>query len=180
MKDRKLASRYARALLDSQSDPAAAEKADGFLHALSAALDESADFRSVMFDPAVPRATKAQVLRSLAEQNGMTTQVGNFLATVVDHGRTGSLPTIADAFHQEREARLGIVPAEVTTALPLTDELRARTLRALERMTGRKVRLTTQVDPGLIGGAVTRVGSEIHDGSLRGQLERLRHRMMQE
>lgn len=180
MKDRKLASRYARALLDSLPDPAAAEKADGFLHALCAALEESPDFHGVMFDPAVPRPIRRQVLRSIAEQNGMSHQVGNFLVTVVDHGRTGSLPAIAAAFHEEREARLGIVPAEVTTAWPLTEELKQRTLAVLEKMTGSKVRLTTLVDPGLIGGALTRIGSEVHDGSLRGQLERLRHRMMQE
>jgi len=47
-------------------------------------------------------------------------------------------------------------------------------------MTGRKVRLTAQIEPELIGGAVTRIGSEVYDGSLRTQLAQLRRRMMQE
>lgn len=180
MKDRKLATRYARALLASLTEEAVAEKADGFLSALRAALDESADLRGLLFDPAVPRATRKAVLRALADQNGMPRQVGNFLATVVEHNRTSALSAIAEVFHEERETRIGVVPAEIKTAWPLTEELKARTLAALEKMTGRKVRLTTHVEPELIGGAITRIGSEIHDGSLRTQLARLRQRMTQE
>ena len=64
---------------------------------------------------------------------------------------------------------------------PLTDdELRGRTLSTLERMTGRTVRLTTRVQPDLLGGAVTRVGSQVYDGSLRTQLAQLRKRMSHE
>ena len=52
--------------------------------------------------------------------------------------------------------------------------------RCVDEMTGRKVRLTTTVGPELIGGAVTRIGSEVHDGSVRSQLAQLRRRMLQE
>jgi len=180
MKDRKLATRYARALLASVTDETAADKIDSFLMALRAAFDESADLRGLLFDPVVPRATRKSVLRALADQNDMPREVGNFLATIVDHNRAASLPSIVEVFHEEREKRIGVVPAEITTAWPLPDELKRRTLEALERMTGRKVRLTAQVEPDLIGGAVTRIGSEVHDGSLRTQLARLRRRMMQE
>ena len=180
MKDRKLATRYARALLDSLPDAAEAEAADNFLKALREALEESADLRGLLFDPAVPRATRKSVLRSLSDENGMPKRVANFLATVVDHNRAASLPSIAEVFHERREERAGVLPAEISTAWPLTDDLKQRTLDALEKMTGRKVRLTTTVDPDLIGGAVTRIGSDVHDGSVRTQLDQLRRRMMQE
>jgi len=72
MKDRKLATRYARALLASLSDESVAERADDFLNALRAAVEESADLRGLLFDPAVPRTTRKSVLRSLAEQAGMS------------------------------------------------------------------------------------------------------------
>lgn len=180
MKDRKLAIRYARALLESLPGEGEAEQADGFLTALRGALDESAELRGLLFDPAVPRATRKSVLRKLADENAMPRQVGNFLATVVDHNRTAALASIAEVFHERREARAGVVPAEIATAWPLSEDLKARTLRALEKITGRKVRLTTRVEPDLIGGAVTRIGSEVHDGSLRTQLAQLRRRMSQE
>lgn len=180
MKDRKLATRYARALLDSLPNAVEAETADRFLQALREALDESADLRGLLFDPAVPRATRKSVLRSLASENHMPQQIGNFLATVIDHNRAAALPSIAEVFHERREERAGVLPAEISTAWPLSEQLKQRTLEALEKMTGRKVRLTAKLDPELIGGAVTRIGSEVHDGSVRTQLAQLRRRMLQE
>ena len=81
---------------------------------------------------------------------------------------------------REREAGQGMVSATLTTAAPLTPELKARAVSALERLSGRKVNLTTEVDPGLLGGAVTQVGSMVYDGSLMTQLARLRRTMGEE
>lgn len=180
MIDRKLASRYARALLSSLPDSQSAAKADEFLTVIRESLEESTDFRDLLFDPAVPKRIRKQVLRTLAERAEMPPQVANFLATVVDHNRAKSLASIAEVFHSEREAAAGIVPAEITTAWPLTNDLKERTLRALEQMTGRKVRLTANIDPTILGGAVTKVGSTVYDGSLRTQLDQLRRKMTQE
>ncbi len=180
MKDRQVASRYARALLDSCPNKDVAEEVDIFLTGLGAAVDESREFRELLYDPAIPRATRESVLRSLAEQGGMTVQVANFFSALVNHNRTTSLPSIAKVFHEEREKAMGVVPADITTAQPLADDLRELTLRTLEKITGRKVRLTSQVDPGILGGAVTKIGSTIYDGSLRTQLAQLRRKMTQE
>jgi len=180
MKDRQLAGRYARALLESIPNKDAAEEVDRFLCSLGEALEESREFRDLLYDPAFPRATRESVLRSLAERAGMIVQVANFLSAVVNHNRATSLPSIAKMFHEEREAAMGVVPAEITTAKPLGDDLKERTLRALEQITGRKVRLTSQVDSGILGGAVTKVGSTVYDGSLRTQLAQLRRKMTEE
>src|SRR6185295_13989859 len=132
VKDRKLASRYARALLDALgSDSVSAERTDEFLTALSSAIDESAALRGQLLDPAVSRSARIDTLRSLAEANGLPRQIGNFFAAVVEHNRVSSLGAIAEVFHEEREAAMGIVPAEIRTASPLSDELRDRARRAL-------------------------------------------------
>ena len=180
MKDRQLASRYARALLDSIPNRDTAEEVDRFLGSLGEALEESREFRDLLYDPAVPKATRESVLRTLAERSGMMVQVANFLSAVVSHNRITSLPSIATVFHEQREAAMGVVPAEITTARPLGDNLKERTLRTLEQISGRKVRLTSQVDPGILGGAVTKIGSTVYDGSLRTQLAQLRRKMTQE
>jgi len=180
MKDRKLATRYARALLSAIPDFERAQEADRFLSALREAIEESANFRDLLLDPALSRAHRKGMLRELARNGDQPPQVENFLTTIIDNNRASSLPSIARVFHDELQEKMGIVPVELTSAAPLTDELRARARQALERATGRKVRLETSVDPSLIGGAVTRVGSLVYDGSLRTQLERLRRRMDEE
>jgi F-type H+-transporting ATPase subunit delta len=180
MRDRKLASRYAKALMASLPDLSTAARVDEFLDALRRHLLESEGFQRLLHDPAVPRPTRKTVLRSLAERADMPARVANLLDAVVDHNRTSSLPSITELFHEEVEAAQGIVPAEITTAAPLDEELRQRATRALERLTGKTVRLAENVEPTLLGGAVTRVGSMVFDGSVRTQLGRLRRRMAQE
>jgi F-type H+-transporting ATPase subunit delta len=177
MKDRKLAFRYARALLSVVHDPGTAERIDDFLTALVQALEDSPDLRSAMLDPAVPRSARTKLLRSMVEQNGLPTEVGNFFATLVDNNRIGALDAIAAVYHEERERRQGIVAAEMMTATPISEETKQRARGALERLTGATVRLTCSVEPDLIGGAVTKIGSTVYDGSLRSQLEQLKRKM---
>jgi F-type H+-transporting ATPase subunit delta len=179
MKDRKVAVRYARALLSAISAPEEAVSVDRFLNELGNAMREP-DFRDLMLDPALPRSTRKTALADLVQRTGLDERVTNFLSTLIDNNRIGSLPSIAEVFHEEREKAQGIVPAEITTAVPLTDEMKERARAAVEKLTGRKVRLTSRVEPKLIGGAVTRVGSTVYDGSLRTQLAQLRRKMDQE
>jgi F-type H+-transporting ATPase subunit delta len=179
MKDRSLATRYARALLAAL--PAdRAEEADEFLRALAEGLRSSAEFRDLLLDPAVQRSARTEALVDLARRNDQAPQLVNFLRTLVDNNRAAALPAIAEVFREERERAAGIQAAEITSAAPLGEELERRARLALERATGKRIRLSVRVDPALIGGAVTRVGSRVYDGSLRTQLGRMRQKMTQE
>ncbi len=180
MKNRKLASRYARALLDAIPDPAQSEVVEQFLTALADAMQASRELRDHLLDPAVPRSSRKKAMALIAERHQMPPRVVNFLYTVVDHGRTADLPLMAEVYREMRLRQAGVVSATITTAVPLEDALRQRARQALERLTGHKVDLKFRVEPSLIGGAMTQIGSTIYDGSLRTQLTRLRRRMVQE
>jgi len=177
MKDRKLAVRYARALFAAIPDASASEAVAQFLDAVGSALSGSRELRDRILDPAVPRAKREAAFAALAAKAEMPKGVSNFLKTIVDNNRIAALPTIAEVFSEMREEAMGVVPAEITTATPMTPEQEQRARDAVERMTGRKVILSTKVDGDLIGGAVTRIGSTIYDGSLRSQLGQLERRM---
>ena len=179
MRDRKLATRYARALLATlEADQA--ENVDAFLSALAHAIATSRDLRDVLLNPAVPRAARINVLVTLAKQHAMPAEVGSFMRVVVNHGRARNLTEIAVAFGEAREESVGIVPVELQTAAPLPQDLQNRARSILERLTGKKVRLQFRVDPARLGGAVARIGWKVYDGSLRTQLDILRRRMAAE
>ena len=180
MKDRKLAARYARALLSALPDPIQAESADRFLTDIAEAMASLGPFRAVMLDPAVSRAARAKILDALAAGAGQGPEVRNFLHTLVENQRAGSVPSIAEVFHEVRQAAAGIVPAEITTAIPLPHDLKERARQAIQKVTGGTVRLECKVDEKVVGGAVTRVGGTVFDGSLRTQLGQLHKRMVQE
>lgn len=176
MRGRKLATRYARALLDSVGVEGA-PAAEAFLAGLAEAIRTTPDLKDILLNPAVPSAAKRRSLTALAEQAGAPARVKSFMAVVVDHGRADHLIQIAETFREAREELEGIVPVVVEAAKPMPPDLQQRTRAALERLTGKKVRLTIDVVPDLIGGAVARVGSKVYDGSLKTQLNVLRQRM---
>lgn len=180
MTDRKLAARYARALLATLPDSDRAAAADRFLEALAEQIESTRALRDVLLNPAYPRSARKKALAELASTHGVAPEVGRFLGILLDNGRLLLLPTIASTFRQEREAAAGVVEATITTPQPLTPDLRQKAQAAIARLTGKSVRLEEQVDGSLLGGAVTRVGSMVYDGSLKTQLARLRRRMSQE
>jgi F-type H+-transporting ATPase subunit delta len=143
-------------------------------------MKTNADLRGFFLDPANSPKAKKTILEKLCSARGVPERVSSFLGMVSDNGRLGSLQSIAEVFHSQREAGQGTVSATLTTAAPLTPEIQARARVALEKLSGRKVNLEVEVDPGLLGGAVTRVGSMVYDGSLKTQLARLRRTMGEE
>lgn len=180
MRDRKLATRYARALLGALPDAPSQDLADAFLSALAESLRTSAELRGFLLDPATPSEAKKSSLEMLSTGRGLPARVVTFLAMIVDQGRLANLPSIAEVFHVEREAAQGMISATLTTAAPMSPELTSRAAAALEKLAGRKVNLKVESDPGLLGGAIAQIGSMVYDGSLKTQLGRLRKAMGEE
>ncbi len=102
----------------------------------------------------------------------------NFALLLLERGRISALPAIARAYKQLVDERLGRVQATVTSAQPLDPATAASVQRALEKRTGKRVVITSNVDPSLIGGVVARVGDLVFDGSLKSKLEALRARIL--
>lgn len=177
MKDRKLATRYARALLSVLLDTPAAAAADSFLTSLARGMETSLELRIALLNPAFPRPVRRKALETLADHAGAGPVVGKFLAVIVEHRRVADIPAIAAAFHEAREAAAGVVPATITTARPIETDLQTRVSGSLERITGRQVKATWVVDESLVGGVVSRIGSKVYDGSVKTQLAALRRRM---
>ena len=180
MTDRKLATRYARALLATLPDTTSQDSASSLLDALAQALEGDAVLRRALVDPAVPSAAKSKLLASISSGPDVPAQVRSFLATVVANGRTAALATMATVFREEKERAQGIVTGTLTTASPVGDELASRAAAALSRLSGRRVRLELRVDPDLLGGGVAQIGSMIYDGSVRTQLGLLKNRIAKE
>ena len=82
-----------------------------------------------------------------------------------------------EGFLEEVAERAGVVSAEVRSAVELSPQQQERLRECLEQYTGRKVLLETQVDAGVRGGVVARVGDTVFDGSVNTHLERLRQRL---
>jgi F-type H+-transporting ATPase subunit delta len=166
---------YARALFDAALDENRLEPVREQLAQGVEAEAEVPELRELLRNPQVePRARKAALEDLLT---GADQLVRNFLLVLVDKGRAGQLEEIAREFERLVAEHEGIVHAELTTAVELSDEEARDLLRRIEDSTGRKLEATRKVDPGLIGGIVLQIGSYRLDASVRGRIERLRREL---
>ena len=97
----------------------------------------------------------------------------NFLRALAANRRLALLPQIAAQFEKLRADTEGVVDVEVIAAREIAAPQEKRLQAALAKRLGRQVRMHTQIDESLIGGAIVRAGDLVIDGSLRGRLERL-------
>ena len=170
-----IASRYARALVDVVLE----QKIDGDtareqLRAMVDAVHESLPLRRVWESPAVAPEQKHAVLDAIASRIGAVKPIRNFMAVIIDHRRLGMLDDIVRVFEAELDAQLGFAEMQVSSARPLSAKEQREVELRVERMTGKKVRASYSSNPELLGGVVVRVGDTIYDGSVRGQLEKMR------
>jgi F-type H+-transporting ATPase subunit delta len=171
-------SRYARAFADvvagQKMEPARAREE---LASMVEVLAAAPHLRRVWETPSIPAEQKRRLLDEVVKRTGASRWTRNFLAVLVDRRRIGLLPQIARQFEREMDSRLGLAEAHITSSRELDAAGKQRLEKEVEKLTGKKVRALYDCDPALLGGAVVRIGSTIYDGSVRGQLTRLKQQL---
>jgi F-type H+-transporting ATPase subunit delta len=169
-----VARRYARALLQIGIEDGNLERMGREVGVLARALKRSEELSQTLANPVFPRSEREKVLRALLDRIGATQAVVNFTRLLLDRERVAVLPDIARELDVMIDARAGRVAAKVTSAAPLDEAQKKRLIKTLESLSGKKVDMTMEQDPSLLGGLVAQVGDVVYDGSLRTQLERIR------
>jgi F-type H+-transporting ATPase subunit delta len=170
-----VASTYARAFADVVVDQRLdANRATDGLREIARLMAESADLRRVWQNPAVPADQKRHLLDAIVQREGLDKQVRNLVAVLIDHRRVQFLPRIIEQLEKELDARMGFAEAQILSARELGDAEKRALETQVANVTGKKVRASYGLDASLLGGAIVRVGSTIYDGSVKGQLEKIR------
>jgi F-type H+-transporting ATPase subunit delta len=173
-----VASTYARAFADVVfSSHLDADRAVAELRAIANLLAESTELRRVWENPAVPAEQKRRVLDVISQRDNISKPVRNLVAVLIDHRRSHFLEPIIRQLEKELDARMGFAEAEIISTRPLGDAEKREFEAQVEKLTGKKVRAHYEQDAALLGGAVLRLGSTIYDGSVQGQLERIRQQI---
>jgi F-type H+-transporting ATPase subunit delta len=168
-----LAERYAVALFDLADERRMLDEVASNLRQLRAMLEASSDLTRLIRSPVLSRDQQGAAMGVVAERAELSPLVRDFLAVVARNRRLFAVPAMIEAFLTKLAARRGEVNAQVTAALPLTEAQLAALNEQLRRSIGSRVSVDVQVDPGLIGGMIVKVGSRMVDGSVRSKLQRL-------
>jgi len=168
-----IAKRYAKALVQLGAEEGAVGKFQTELAGIDALLAANAELRSIFTNPAFGVEAKKNILNDLISKLSVSPTVANFLQLLLDKGRLSVLGMIIASYGTLADELSGTVRPTLVSAMPLGDAHVAEIKASLEKMTGKQVVLKVEIDQGLIGGVVTKIGDQLFDGSVRTQLKRI-------
>lgn len=173
-----ISNRYARALADVIIARGETNAVSDELQTFADMIAGHSEMREMLANPVIPVDRKRAVLDALLARGPLRQTSNNFLRLLLANQRLHQLARILKSLERELDSRAGVLAADVTTARPISDLERERLRNRLGGMTGKEVRLKFDVDPDLIGGVVTRLGSVVYDGSVKNQLERMKEELI--
>lgn len=175
------AKRYAKALFDvALEEKADLAQIDRDMASVADMFDGNRDLLTMATRSNVPSATRDRMVAALTTKLALGPHVSKLFALLAGKNALEITPEVAAAFHERLLAHQNLVRAEVTSAVPLTQEKTRQLEDSLSKVTGKKVEVSVSVDPELLGGVVTRIGSTVYDGSVRTQLKHMRDRLVEE
>ena len=171
-------SRYARAFVDVVIDGRLdANRVLQELESMAGTARDNQQLRQIWESPAIAADQKRSLLDAIVARQGISRPSRNLIAVLIDHRRIASLEQVVKDFQQELDRRLGFAEAEISSARELSESEKRALESQVEKLSGKKVRARYSQDASLLGGAVVKLGSTIYDGSVSGQLEKIREQL---
>jgi len=178
MKDTTVASRYAHALFTVTEKRGETEQALADLQGLASALTPGTAAGNLLRSPLVLLADKRKVVVEVLGARTLRS-IALFVDLLLRKKRLVDFPGIVEQFEALVEHKQGVRRAHVTSAVPLTADETSRLHKELERYTMSRIKLTSDVDARLLGGALVRIGDRVIDRSVRTLLDSIRENLQE-
>ncbi len=165
--------RYAKALVELGAEQKMVERYGEELAAVSSLLDREELLRLILESPSFPQEKKSAILKDVIGSMKVSEGMRNFLGLLLAKDRLSHLPQIEAKYRALADERSGVLRARLSSAAELDPEQSRAIQKDLEKQTGKKVKLTVDIDPALIGGLKAEFGGKVFDGSIQTQLKRI-------
>ncbi len=164
--------RYAKAVLSLASDKNTTEVVNNDMKLIAKTIAESSDLNSMLQSPVVSSSVKKAVLLDVFKNANEITR--NLIDTLITNKRLPLLEQVALKYNLLFDELTGTQTAQVTTAVPLTDALRAKVLAKVKELTGKDVEIKSTIDESILGGFILRVGDIQYNASIANKLNKLK------
>lgn len=172
-----IAEKYAVALLQVAQEQKTVDAIGAEIQSIQKMVETNADLRNTLEHPRVKADEKLSALQGFLGQK-LSTTMENFLLLLIVKKRIKHLKAVADYYEKLLYGMQGKAVARVLTAMPLTAAQKQSMTERLSEMFGVSVELKEEVKPNLIGGIMIYLGDQRMDGSVLGQLERMKQRLL--
>ena len=169
-----IARRYAKALVNLAEKEKDLDNAGKNLTAITEVYKENSELRQVLSDTKVSSRVKQEILKDVLNTIKTSKLVDTFSRYLLAKRRIDILPDIERAFNLLLQEKLGRIEANVTAAYELPKETVKKLVNAISGYSGKEVKVNVAIDPSIIGGMVTRIGSTVIDGSIKTHLNKIR------
>jgi F-type H+-transporting ATPase subunit delta len=170
----RLAARYAKSVLDLAIEKGELENVYNDMQLLQAACRTSQDFTNLLRSPIIKADKKEKILNAILG-NKISVLATAFIKLLLNKEREGYLPEIATAFIDQYKTYKGIRTVRLTTAVPVSDELKkAIADKVRNGRNAQQIELETAVQEDLIGGFIIEIGDQMIDGSIAYELNNIR------
>jgi len=164
--------RYAKAVLSLASDKNTTEVVNNDLKLIAKTIAESKDLNNMLQSPIVSSSIKKTVLLEVFKDANEITK--NLIDTLITNKRLPLLEQVSLKYNLLHDELTGTQIAQVTTAVPLTDDLRTKVLAKVKELTGKDVEIKSIVDESILGGFILRVGDIQYNASIANKLNKLK------
>lgn len=175
MNETRVASRYAKSLLELAIEQKVVEDVNKDMTLFMQINEQNPQFARVLKNPIIPHDKKKTIIQTLLKGrvNNLTTA---FVDLIVKRHRESFLYTISKEFVSQYKVYKGIQSAEIISAVQLTDAQIENFVQMIKQMSGKtQVDIKTKIDESIIGGFVLQVGDRQVDQSVRSKLNKLRN-----
>jgi len=175
--DTRIVRRYAAALFSTAQAEGVVDLVESDLGLITYSFESIPSLESAIVSPLIPSEKKREVITSIFKDKIHELTL-YYLYLLIDNRREDVIKETESEFVRLANEARGIVAAQVTSAVELTEDEKIRLREKLSAYTGSRVDISVNIDPTIIGGLVVRIGDTIMDGSIAGYLERLRDRFL--
>ncbi|WP_164885333.1 ATP synthase F1 subunit delta [Geovibrio thiophilus] len=178
MRTQVAARRYASALYEEARAAGSISSVIEKLDAVTSLADDSKDFGVFVKNPVISKEDKAAVISRLNDKGMLDKFTGSFLVMLAMKNRLELLDEITGYLKTLAMEEKGEAVAEVTSAAELNAEAVKNLEEALSKITGKKITAVVTVDKSILGGVVAKIGSTLYDASIKGQINKIRDRLI--
>ncbi|MCB0459896.1 MAG: ATP synthase F1 subunit delta [Flavobacteriaceae bacterium] len=173
MRETRAAIRYAKAVLNLALDLKKADKVNEDMQLIASTVEENKELQILLVSPVYKVKVKKAALSELFEKKVSEISFG-LINQLMENKRLPLLAEVAKQYTIIYDHYKGTEIAKVTSAIPLTDDLKTKVLKKVKDILGKEVHLENIVDPSIIGGFILKVGDKQFDASILGKMNNLR------
>ncbi len=167
---------YARALFELAEDAGTLTEWSEKLAFLGAVVSND-DVRALLDNPTMTKESTADAVIKICDDQ-LDDKAENLVKQLAEYDRLEVLPEISTLFEVLKDEAEDVIEAVVTSAQELAADEKEAIATALKKRLGRDVKITTEIDESILGGAIIRAGDLVIDGSIQGRLRGMTHSLV--